>query len=186
MYRELEIATLLELPDTYLPQIGKRPRANLSICHNPGGDRIVLGVSGTPRPREPDIFEHIDKIVPDRTFEKFVTHAIQTVNTRIEEEADRHTIAADISGLLKQDEDFRHETTTSLPKGIHPKYTDTEAELWQKPASRVEYMSGSQGFLQIWLPSTEEECTLINATAGEYDRETIVDAIREEFESTGT
>jgi hypothetical protein len=44
-------------------------------------------------------------------------------------------------------------------------------------------MSGSQGFLQIWLPTTEEECALITATAGEYDREIIVDAIRKEFEA---
>lgn len=75
MYRELEIATLLELPDTYLPQLGTRPRANLGICHNPTDDRIVLGVSGTPRLREQKIFEDIDKIVPDRTFE--ITHHVR-------------------------------------------------------------------------------------------------------------
>jgi hypothetical protein len=183
VYRELEIATLLELPDTYLPQLGTRPRANLGICHNPADDRIVLGVSGTPRLREQEIFEDIDKIVPDRSFEKLITHAIQTIHTRIKTEADRHTISADISDFLEQDEDFRRETTKALPEGIHPTYTDTDAELWQKPASRVEYMSGSQGFLQIWLPTTEEECALIAATAGEYDRETIVDAIRKEFEA---
>lgn len=186
VYRELEIATLLELPDTYLPQIGERPRANFGICYNPEDDRIILGISGTPRLREPDIFEDIDKLVPDRTFEKFVTHTIQTINTRIEEEADRHMISADVSGLLEQDEDFRYETTKPLPKGIHPKYTDTKAELWQKPASRVVCMDGSQGFLQIWLPTADEECALISATAGEYDREMIVDPIREEFEATDT
>lgn len=47
-------------------------------------------------------------------------------------------------------------------------------------------MDGSQGFLQIWIPVDEDEITLVSATAGDYDRETIVDAIREEFETAAT
>lgn len=90
------------------------------------------------------------------------------MNTRIEKDADRHTIAADLRKMLEQDADFRHETTKPLPKGIHPKYT--EAELWQKSASRIDYMDESQGFLQVWIPVDEEEVTLISATAGNYDQ----------------
>lgn len=181
-YRELDIARLLEIPDTYLPQF-ERPRANIGICHEPGEDQIVSGISGTPRRREPEIVDDVDKIVPDKNLEKFVSRTVRAVNAKIEEDADRHTIDADIRDRLNRDPDFRHETTKPLPKGIHPNYTETEAELWQKPASRVEYMDGSQGFLQIWIPVEEEEVTLVSATAGEYDREAIVDAIREEFET---
>lgn len=182
-YRELEIARLLELPDIYQPQLGNRPRANLGICHEPGNDRIVSGISGTPRIREDEILEDTDKIVPEKNLEKFVSRTVRTVNSQIEDEADRHTITADVHEQLDRDPNFRHETTKPLPKGIHPKYTDTPAELWQKPASKVEYMDGSQGFLQIWIPVDEEGITLVSATAGDYDRDEIVDAIREEFEA---
>ncbi len=183
-YRELEIARLLELPDVYKPQIGQRPRAQFGVCHEPGDDRIVSGISGTPRVMEDEIFEDIDKIVPDKNLEKFVSRTVRSVNSRIEEDADRHTITEDVRGRLDRDSDFRRETTKALPKGIHPNYTDAPAELWQKPASKVEYMDGSQGFLQIWIPVDEDEVTLVSATAGDYDREEIVDAIREEFETT--
>lgn len=182
-YRELEIARVLELRDTYLPQLGELPRANFGFCHEPKDDRIVAGISGTPRSREQEIFDDINKILPDRSIEKFVSRSTWTVNEQIEADADRHTIDADVSDVLERDPDFRHETTKPLPKGIHPKYTGTEAELWQKPASRVEYMDGSQGFLQVWIPVEEREVTLVSATAGEYDGEAIVDAIREEFEA---
>lgn len=66
VYRELEIARLLELPDIYQPQMGERPRANFGVCHQPGDDRIVSGISGTPRIREQEIFEDVDKIVLTR------------------------------------------------------------------------------------------------------------------------
>lgn len=183
VYRELEIARLLELPDIYQPQLGERPRANFGVCHEPGDDRIVSGISGTPRIREQEIFEDVDKIVPDKTLEKFISRTVRTVNTRIEEDADRHTITADIRERLETDPNFRQETTKPLPKGIHPKYTDEPAELWQKPASKVDYMDGSQGFLQIWVPVNEDDIALVSATAGDYDREAIVDAIREEFQT---
>lgn len=62
-------------------------------------------------------------------------------------------------------------------------YTDTEAELWQKPASEVDVMDGAQGFLQIWLPMTEDACALLNVTAGDYDRMNIIDTLREKLET---
>lgn len=184
VYRELEIAKILELTDTYQPQLGTRPRANFCIGHDPGDDRIVFGISGTPRPKEQEIFDNIDKIVPDNTVEQFISRTVQTVNTRIEEEADRHTISSDIRDRLKADSNFQKETTKPLPTGIHPKYTDQLAQLWQKPASKVEYMNGSQGFLQIWIPVDETDVTLVSATAGDYNREAIVDTIREEYQAT--
>lgn len=71
------------------------------------------------------------------------------MRTRSEDEVDRHTISAEIRDMLEDDPDFRLKTTNPLPKGIHPKYTDSEAELGQKPASRVGCVDGSEGFLQI-------------------------------------
>ena len=181
VYQELEIARLLEIPDTYLPQLGERPRVNLGICHEPGTDQVVSGISAVPRLQEQDIVKDIDKLVPDDDLEKFISRTVWLVNTQIEEKADRHTIETDIQHLLDTDPDFRFETTKPLPKGIHPAYTGTDAELWQKPASRVHYMDGSQGFLQIWIP-VDEGITLIDVTAGGYDRQTIIDAIRESLD----
>lgn len=137
VYSEFEIARLFELPDIYQPQFGERPRANLGVCHEPREDLIVSGISGTSRIQEQEIFEDIDKIVPDKTLEKFISRTVRTVNTRIEEDADRHTITADIWSRLETDPAFGQETMKPLPKGIHPKYTDTDAELWQKPASKL-------------------------------------------------
>lgn len=183
VYRELEIARLLKLPDIYQPQVGERPRAHFGFCHEPGDDQIVTGMSGTPRIREQEIFENVDKIVPEKTLETFISKSVRTVNTQIEADADRHTINGDIRDRLTNDPDFNQETTKPLPKGVHPKYTGTDVELWQKPASKVAYMDGSQGFLQMWIPVDEDEITLVTATAGDYDRDAIVDAIREEFET---
>lgn len=184
IYRSFEHAALLELTDTYLPQVGQRPRANLGICHNPGDDRIISGISGTPRLREADIFEDADKIVPDKSLEKFVSKTFWTLNRQIEEDADRHMIEGNLRNVLEEDPAFRHETTKPLPSGVHPTYTNTEAELWQKPASQVDAMDGAQGFLQIWLPTTEDACALLNVTAGDYDRASIVDTLREKLEET--
>lgn len=182
IYREIENATVLELPDTYLPQLGERPRAVLGFYHNPDDDKIVSGMSGIPPHREGDIIEDVDKLVPDKSIEKFVSRTVRNVQERVEEEAERHTISAEVRDVLEQDDDFRHETSKPLPKGINPKYTGTEAELWQKPASHVEYMDGSQGFLQVWLP-TDDDVALVDATAGDYDREAIVDEVRKEIET---
>lgn len=179
--QELDLARLIELPDVYQPKLGEQPRANFGFCHEPKEDQIVSGISGTPRRKEQEIFEDIDKIVPDPTLEKFVSRTVRTVNTSIEEEADRHTISADIRDRLTNDPDFRLETTKPLPEGIHPRYTNTDADLWQKAASKVDFMDGSQGFLQIWFPVAEEDIALVHATAGDYDREAVVDAVREEF-----
>lgn len=105
------------------------------------------------------------------------------MNAEIEADADRHTITTDVSEYLDTDPDFGYETTKPLPENVHPNYTDTDAELWQKPASKVECMDGSQGFLQVWIPVDEAAVTLVSATAGEYDRETVVDAVRKEIEA---
>lgn len=181
--RELDIARLLEIPDIYQPQFGERPRANIGICYEPETDQIISGVSGTPRVEEETILEDVDKIVPERTLEKFISQTVQDVDAQLKKEADRQLIAANVRHRLARDPDFRHETDKPLPEGIHPKYTGVEAELWQKPASQVEYMDGSQGFLQIWTPIDADEVTLVDATAGQYDRDAIVDATRDAFET---
>ncbi|WP_306055358.1 hypothetical protein [Natronococcus wangiae] len=80
--------------------------------------------------------------------------------------------------ILEEDEHFRLETTREIPQGIHPGYTGTEAELWQKPVSRVEYLSGAQGFVQVWIPVSDAEISLVSATRGEFDPETAVDVVR--------
>ena len=40
-------------------------------------------------------------------------------------------------------------------------------------------MEGFRGFLQLWVQVDEPTLTLVSASAGKYDRETVVDAIRE-------
>lgn len=180
---DLEIARLLVLPDVYEPQTGGRPRVNFGYYYEPNSDRIVAGLSGSPRMREPELFEDANKIIPDRDLDRFVSRTVEQVHAEIEAEADRHTIEQDIRPRLRDDPDCRLETTKPLPEGIHPKYTGEQAELWQKPASYVPSMEGSQGFLQLWVPVDEPTLTLVSVTAGNYDKENVVDAIREEYTS---
>ena len=150
---------------TYLPQLGERPRVNLGICHEPGTDQVVSGISAVPRLQEQDIVKDIDKLVPDDDLEKFISRTVWLVNTQIEEKADRQ-LETDIQHLLDTDPDFRFKTTKPLPKGIHPAYTGTDAELWQKPASRVHYMDGSQGFLKFGSLSMKGSRSLMSQRVG--------------------
>lgn len=181
IYRELDVARLYELPDTYMPQLGERPRMNLGICHEPSEDRVVSGLSAIPRRKEQEIFDDVDKLVPDSDVETFISRTVQTLHSRVEENARRHELPWEAARTLIADPDCRRETTKPVPDGIHPKYAGEEAELWQIPASRMEVMDGSQGFLQLWVPVDEAEVALVNATAGKYDEETIIEAVAEEF-----
>lgn len=185
-YEELDLARVLEIPDTYKPQIGDAPRAYLSLVYEPSTDHVVSGISASPRAAEQEIFEDVGKIVPDRGIEKFIEQTVLTVNERIKANADRHLVTGEIRDELEADPDFRLETTKPLPEGIHPQFRGDEAELWQKPASKVEYMDGSQGFLQIWIPVEEPETALVDATAGHYDRDAIIEEIRTRFEAGGS
>lgn len=182
-YEELDLARVLEIRDTYKPQFRGGPRAYLTLVYEPSADHVVSGISASPRPAEEEIFEDVGKIVPDRDIEKFIEQTVLAVNSRIRENSDRHLVAGDIRDQLEADPDFRLETTKPLPEGIHPKFRGDDAELWQKAASKVEYVDGSQGFLQIWLPVEESETALVDATAGHYDQDAVVDEIRTRFES---
>lgn len=96
----------------------------------------------------------MNRIVPDRGIEKFLSRVIWTVNEQVEADAERHTVRADIRDHLERDPTCRHETTKPLPADIHPNYTGAEPELWQKPASKVDFMDGSQGPSNCGFPST--------------------------------
>lgn len=62
---------------------------------------------------------------------------------------DRHTIERDVRDPLESDPDFRRGMVKSPPKRIHPEYTGEDAELWQKPATKVEILGWSAGVRSI-------------------------------------
>lgn len=105
------------------------------------------------------------------------------VNEQVESDAERHTVHVDSRDYLERDPDCGHETTKPLPVDIHSNHTGAEAELRQKPASKVEFMDGSHGFLHLWVPVDEGTVAFVSATADDYDRDAIVDTIREEYEA---
>ena len=99
----------------------------------------------------------------------------------IEAEIERHLLRADVRSDLEADASFQFETVTSVPEDIHPEYGGQEAKLWQKPVSRVSYLDGAQGFLQVWLPDETDELALVTVTAWEYDAEKVVERTRNEL-----
>lgn len=175
-YAEGEHGVLIEIPDPYLPS--SDPRANIGFYHNPLTDDINSGIVTTPIDQQDRIFEDVSKLVPARDIETFVLNATRTLRTDLREEAEHHVIEGDVTEILEEDENFRLETTREIPPEIHPRYTGTEAELWQKPVSRVEYLSGAQGFVQVWIPVSDAEISLVSVTRGEFDPETAVDNVR--------
>jgi hypothetical protein len=55
----------------------------------------------------------------------------------------------------------------------------TDGELWQKPVSKVSYLDGAQGFVQVWLPEEAEKLALVTVTSGEYDHDTVIEQARD-------
>lgn len=181
-YAEGDLGVLIEIPDPYLP--GSGPKANIGFYHNPLTNEINSGIITTPLDQQEQILEDVAKLVPARDLETFVLNATRTLRTELREEAERHLIEEDVSAVLEQDDNFRLETTREIPVGIHPGYTGTEAELWQKPVSQVEYLSGAQGFVQIWIPISDEDISLVSVTRGEFDPETAVDDVQRTLSET--
>ncbi|WP_436343696.1 hypothetical protein [Natronorubrum sp. FCH18a] len=178
-YAEGDHGVVIEIPDTYLP--GTTPKANIGFYHNPITDDVNSGIVTTPVNQQKEIFEDVAKLVPARDLETFVLNTARTLRTELREDAERHTLEGDVSTILEQDPNFRRETVREIPQEIHPGYVGTEAELWQKPVSRIDYLDGAQGFVQIWIPITDEEVSLVSVTRGDFDRETALEEVRTAF-----
>lgn len=180
-FEVIETARLFEIPDTYLPQFSPAPRANIGFFYSPVDDVIAAGISTTPISKQAEILEDVDKLLPDSDIEQFVTNVIRTLYNEIEADIERHVIEGDVRPQLEADPDFRQETVTALPEDIHPEYEGDDAELWQKPASKVDFLAGAQGFLQVWLPTAAEDLALVTVTSGAYDEEAVVERTREQL-----
>ena len=102
----------------------------------------------------------------------------------IEAEIDRHVLDREVRPHLEADPDFRRETVTTVPEDIHPEYGGTDAELWQKPVSKVSYLDGAQGFLQVWIPAEPVDLALVTVTNGEYDEERVVEQTRDRLQES--
>jgi hypothetical protein len=183
-FEVVETAYLFEIPDTYLPQFTPRPRANLGFFYSPVEETMAAGISGVPRTKEEKIVEDVGKLLPSKSVERFVNEAVRELYDRITTEIERHVLEGEICPRLESDPDFRHETVSTVPDDLHPEYEGVEAELWQKPVSRVPYIDGSQGFLQVWLPVEADAFGLVTLTSGGYDEEAIVEQTRDRFLET--
>jgi hypothetical protein len=181
-YETVEVvdsARLFEIPDTYLPQYTPRPRANIGFFHSPIDDAIAAGINGVPRTKEEKILEDVDRLLPSRDVERFVSDVVQELYDEIESEIERHVVEADAQPVLESDPGFQYETSTLIPDGIHPEYSGTDGELWQKPVSKVSYLDGAQGFVQVWLPEEAEKLALVTVTSGEYDHDIVIEQARD-------
>lgn len=177
VYEPLDLVTLFEIPDPYLP--GSDPRALVTYYHNTHYDQFNVGINAYPPQREPEILEHANKIVPARDLEMFLKNVMLTLGSEVEEEVEKHVLEGDVQRYLQRDENFREQTVRSLPDDIHPEYTGDEAVLWQKPASKVDHLDSAAGFVQVWVPVDEENIGLISITSGEYDRKSVLDEVQE-------
>lgn len=178
-FERVDAAALFEIPDTYLPQFTPRPRAIVGFFYSPVDDAIAAGINAVPRTKRETILEDVGKLLPSSDIERFVDDLVSDVIDSIETDIERHVLACDVRPRLEGDPDFRRETVTTIPDGIHPEYSGTKGELWQKPVSRVPYLDGSQGFLQVWLPVDTEEYGLVTVTRGDYDSDAVVEETRE-------
>lgn len=176
-----DLGVLIEIPDTYLPR--KLPKVNLGIYYNPITDELNTGIIADPISQQEQILEDVNKLVPAKDIETFVMNAARTLRTRLNQRAERHSLEGNVDAILKSDPHFNRETISEIPERIHPGYVDIDAELWQKPISQVEFLDGSQGFVQVWVPVPEDEIVVISLTRGEFDKDIALDQIREKFTS---
>ena len=183
-FEVVESARLFEIPDTYLPQFTPRPRANIGFFYSPLDDAIASGVNGVPRTKEEQILKDVEKLLPSKSVERFVTELVQELYDEIEREIERHVVDANVRPVLESDPDFRYETTTTIPTELHPDYSEMDGELWQKPISKVPYIDGAQGFLQVWLPNDTEDLALVILTSGEYAEDEVIEQARDQLQKS--
>ncbi|WP_317176109.1 hypothetical protein [Halomontanus rarus] len=175
-YAEGDLGVIIEIPDIYLP--GTQPKVLLGMYHNPITDDLATGAVAKPVSQQDEILADIDKQLPARDLETFIMNAARTLQTDFRTEAERHLLDGDVTSVLEQDPHFRRETETDVPDGIHPGYSGKEAELWQKPVSRVDSLSGAQGFVQVWIPIDDDDVALVAVTRGDFDHEEALDTVR--------
>lgn len=177
----IEFAAFLEVPDPYLP--GSKPGANVAFYQNPVDDVVNVGLNTTPLEREEEILDDVDKVVPAKDLETFARNVIHAFFADVEREVDRRELQGDVRGFLESDSRFQLQTEKSIPEGTHPLHDGQTAELWQTPVSNVDAVEGSGGFVQIWLPESEDGIGVISVTDGPYDGDKALDAIRSSFEN---
>lgn len=178
-FARVHTAALFEIPDTYMPQFTPRPRASIGFFSSPIDDAIAAGINAVPRTEREQILDDVGKLLPSGDVERFVDELVTDVVKELEADIERHVLEVDVRPRLEADPDFQRETITTIPEGIHPEYSGTDGELWQKPVSRVPYLDGSQGFLQVWLPVDIDEYGLVTVTRGNYDSEAVVGRTRD-------
>lgn len=180
-YETLEVvesAVLFEIPDTYLPQLTPKPRANIGFFYSPVDDAIAVGTNAVPRTRTERILEDVGKLLPSKDVQRFVSDVVHELYEEIEADIERHVLEADVQPALESDSEFQYETVTTIPDDIHPEYEGKAGELWQKPVSKVPFLDGAQGFLQVWLPEETDGIALVTVTRGEYDEDRVVEETR--------
>jgi hypothetical protein len=123
-------------------------------------------------------------VIPAKDLETLARNVVERFYDELEATAEQHVIEGDIADMLTSDPDFRRETTKPLPDRIHPLYTGEAAELWQKPVSKSAAITGSEGFIQVWLPNSQDHGGLISLTDGDYDTVHALESVRTALEAT--
>ena len=95
----VESAVLFEIPDTYLPQLTPNPRANVGFFYSSVEDAIAVGTNAIPRTRTERILEDVEKLLPSRDVERFVSDVVHELYEEIEADVERHVLDADVRSL---------------------------------------------------------------------------------------
>lgn len=178
----LSQAAFLEIPDPYLP--GSKPSANVVFYHRPSTAEIDIGINATPLDRNEEIFSDVERVIPAKDLETFARNVIECFYDELITTAEQHVIEGDVAENLTSDPNFHQQTTKPLPDGIHPLYSGEAAELWQKPISKSTVVAGSEGFIQVWLPNSEDHGGLVSLTDGDYDTEQTLESVRTDLKTT--
>ena len=134
----------------YAPALGGQPTMILQAYANPASESLSVGY--TPRNTD-DVREleaGIAKNVPTATVEAYVDRLVYRIDAAMRDERVARRVVEDVERDALAALGFREQTTKPLPRSLHPERAGADAALWQAPASNVDWVPGSSGFVRVW------------------------------------
>lgn len=142
--------TVLFLRCQYAPALGGQPTLVLQAYANPVSESLSVGYTPMHTDDTGDLEGCIAKNVPTKTVEAFVDRLVYRIDSAMYEERVAKRVVERVGRERLAALGFREQTSKPLPRSLHPEHGETEATLWQAPASSVEWVSGSSGFVRVW------------------------------------
>lgn len=134
----------------YAPALGGQPTLVLQAYPNPASASLSVG----PTPKhtdDPDDLEAcIAKGTPTASVEDYVDRLVHRVDAAVEEELLARRVVDRVDRSPLETLGFRRQTAKPVPDSLHPEHAGKEGELWQMPASKADWVTGSNGFVRLW------------------------------------